>query len=56
VAQSAWLKAQEPVGPDDGIAEPGMVLTVRFDDTGDIETFLPGVRGAELGDVEVYSV
>lgn len=40
---------------DDGIAEPGMVLTVRFDDTGDIETFLLGVRGAEYGEIEVYS-
>jgi transcription elongation GreA/GreB family factor len=41
--------------PDDGIAEPGMVLTVRYDDTGDIETFLLGVRGAEYSDIEVYS-
>lgn len=40
--------------PDDGVAEPGMVLTVRFDD-GDTETFLLGVRGAEQADVEVYS-
>ena len=36
--------------PDDGIAEPGMVLTIRYDDTGDTETFLLGVRGAEHGD------
>ncbi|WP_319447425.1 MULTISPECIES: GreA/GreB family elongation factor [unclassified Mycobacterium] len=42
--------------PDDGIAEPGMVLTVRYDDTGETETFLLGVRGAEDGDVEVYSM
>ena len=42
--------------PDDGIAEPGMVLTIRSDDTGDIETFLLGVRGAEYGDMEVYSI
>ena len=42
--------------PDDGIAEPGMVLTIRYDDgTEDIETFLLGVRGAEYGDTEVYS-
>lgn len=41
--------------PDDGIAEPGMVLTVRYDDTGDTETFLLGVRGAEYSDLEVYS-
>ncbi|HEX7308209.1 GreA/GreB family elongation factor [Lentzea sp.] len=41
--------------PDDGVAEPGMVLTVRFDDTGETETFLLGARGAEHGAVEVYS-
>ncbi|MBP1820738.1 GreA/GreB family elongation factor [Mycobacterium sp. OAE908] len=41
--------------PDDGIAEPGMVVTVRYDDTGDTETFLLGVRGAEYGEMEVYS-
>ncbi|HZQ33918.1 MAG TPA: GreA/GreB family elongation factor [Mycobacterium sp.] len=44
---------QDP--PDDGIAEPGMVLTVRYDNTGDTETFLLSVRGAEYGDIEVYS-
>ena len=44
---------QDP--PDDGIAEPGMVVTIRYDDTGDTETFLLGVRGAEYGDMEVYS-
>lgn len=42
--------------PDDGVAEPGMVVTVRYGDTDDTETFLLGVRGAEHGDVEVYSV
>lgn len=42
--------------PDDGIAEPGMVVTVRYDDTGDTESFLLGVRGAEHGDSEVYSI
>lgn len=45
--------------PDDGIAEPGMVLTVRYEDagdTGDEETFLLGVRDAEHGDLEVYSI
>lgn len=42
--------------PDDGIAEPGMVLTVRYDNTGDVETFLLGARDAEYGDVEVYSM
>ena len=42
--------------PDDGVAEPGMVVTIRYDDTGDTETFLLGVRGAEYGDMEVYSM
>ncbi|HJT95711.1 MAG TPA: GreA/GreB family elongation factor [Mycobacterium sp.] len=42
--------------PDDGIAEPGMVLTVRYDDTGETETFLLGVRGAEDAEIEVYSL
>lgn len=42
--------------PDDGVAEPGMVLTVRFDDSGDVETFLLGARGIEDTDIEVYSV
>ena len=42
--------------PDDGIAEPGMVLTVRYDDTGETETFLLGVPGAEDADIEVNSM
>ena len=42
--------------PDDGIAEPGMVVTIRYNDTGDNETFLLGVRDAEYGDMEVYSI
>jgi transcription elongation factor GreA len=42
--------------PDDGIAEPGMVLTIRFDDDAETETFLLGVRdGGDTGDLEVYS-
>jgi transcription elongation GreA/GreB family factor len=40
---------------DDGIAEPGMILTVRFDGTGETETFLLGTPIAELGDLEVCS-
>ena len=48
------LVGEDP--PDDGIAEPGMVLTVRYDDTGEIETFLLGVRGVEDADIDVYSV
>ena len=30
--------------PDDGIAEPGMVVTIRRDASGDTETFLLGVQ------------
>ena len=41
--------------PDDGVAEPGMVLTVRYEGSDDTETFLLGVRGAEDTDIEVYS-
>ena len=41
--------------PDDGIAEPGMVLTIRYDDTGEVETFLLSVRGTEDDGMEVYS-
>lgn len=58
IQQIHGLLANATVGedpPDDGIAEPGMVLTIRYDDTGDTETFLLGVRGAEHGDMEVYS-
>ena len=42
--------------PDDGVAEPGMVLTVRYDDTGETEMFLLGVRGAEVAGIDVYSM
>ena len=42
--------------PDDGVAEPGMVLTVRFDDTGETETFLLGARGAEHGAIPARAV
>lgn len=35
---------QDPVvgqrPPDDGVAEPGMVLTVRYEEDGEVETFL----------------
>src|SRR5690606_18317043 len=42
--------------PDDGVAEPGMVLTVRFDDDEATETFLLGVRDGAGGDgLETYS-
>ncbi|MFI6367939.1 GreA/GreB family elongation factor [Nocardia sp. NPDC050630] len=47
------LIGQNP--PDDGIAEPGMVLTVGYDDTEQVETFLLAVREAEDNEMEVYS-
>lgn len=42
--------------PDDGIAEAGMVLTVRFDDSSDIETFLLADAAAPNdAQMDVYS-
>ncbi len=38
-----------------GVAEPGMVLTIRYDATGETETFLLGRRFGEGADVTVYS-
>jgi transcription elongation factor GreA len=45
------IVGEDPAG--DRVAEPGMVLTVRHDDTGETETFLLGVEDA---DIEVYSM
>ncbi|KAA0075840.1 transcription elongation factor GreAB [Mycolicibacterium sp. P9-64] len=42
--------------PDDGVAEPGMVLTIRYDATGDTDTFLLGVHGAAFADMAVCSI
>ena len=39
--------------PDDGIAEPGMVVEVRYDD-GEVERFLIGSR-EDKADIPVYS-
>ncbi|MFW5415312.1 GreA/GreB family elongation factor [Nocardiopsis sp. CNT-189] len=42
--------------PDDGIAEPGMVLTVRYEGGEEPETFLLGVRDrADTEGITVYS-
>ena len=42
--------------PDDGIAEPGMLVTVRYEGDDDTETFLLGSREeAETAGVAVYS-
>ncbi|MEH3129380.1 MAG: GreA/GreB family elongation factor [Mycolicibacterium neoaurum] len=54
---AAAVVGEDP--PNDGVAELGMVLTVRFEDgspTPETETFLLGVRGADYGDIEVFSV
>jgi transcription elongation factor GreA len=37
------------------VAKPGMVLTIRYDATGQTETFLLGRRFGEGADVPVYS-
>lgn len=37
------------------IARPGMVVTIRYEDTGETETFLLGRYGAEGADITVYS-
>jgi transcription elongation GreA/GreB family factor len=42
--------------PDDGIAEPGMVVTVRFDANGGTDTFMLGIHDAEFADMAVYSI
>ena len=38
-----------------GVAGPGMVVTVRFDDDDETETFLIGSREESASDLEVYS-
>jgi len=38
-----------------GMAGPGMVVTVRFDDDDETETFLIGSREESASDLEVYS-
>jgi transcription elongation GreA/GreB family factor len=40
----------------DPVAEPGMALTIRYDDTGDTETFLLGRPGVDDADIKVYSM
>jgi transcription elongation factor GreA len=40
--------------PDDGIAEPGMVVEVRYED-GEVERFLLGSREDKPDDLTVYS-
>jgi len=40
----------------DPVAEAGMVLTIRYDDTGEAETFLLGRPCPERADLKVYSM
>lgn len=42
--------------PNEGIAEPGMVVTIRYDATGDTDTFLLGVYDADYSDMPVYAI
>ncbi len=42
--------------PNDGVAEPGVVVTIRYEATGDIESFLLGVHDAEFADMAVHSI
>jgi transcription elongation factor GreA len=49
-------KVGTPPSADAGVAGPGMIVTVRFVDSGDEETFLIGSREeAAVTDVTVYS-
>lgn len=55
--QEMLQKASVEEPPDDGVAEPGMVLTVRFAGDQDTETFLLAEREPELfRDIEVCSL
>ncbi len=51
------LLARAIVTEDTGYdtAEPGMVLTIRYEDSGETETFLLGRYGAKDADMKVYS-
>ncbi len=51
------LLARAIVKEDTGshTAEPGMVLTIRYEDSGETETFLLGRYGAKDADITVYS-
>ena len=55
--QETLRRAKVGVPPaDDGVAEPGMLVTVRFDGDEETETFLLGSREeAETAGVAVYS-
>jgi transcription elongation GreA/GreB family factor len=44
----------DPVG--DPVARAGMVLTIRYDSTGQTETFLLGRRGTDSANITAYSM
>lgn len=55
--QRLLAKAAIGENPASGpVAEPGMVLTIRYELTGETETFLLGRRGSEGADMNVYSM
>jgi transcription elongation GreA/GreB family factor len=59
ISELQKLLAKAVIGQDSAggsIAEPGMVLTIRYDATGETETFLLGRRGSEGADIKVYSM
>ncbi|GAB2875826.1 transcription elongation factor GreA [Nocardioides pacificus] len=41
--------------PDDGVVEPGMLVTIRFEGDDETEEFLLGAREIDEGDLVVYS-
>jgi transcription elongation factor GreA len=45
------LVVHEP--PDDGVVEPGMVLTVRYEGEDDTETFLIASRAGVVTDTRI---
>jgi transcription elongation factor GreA len=54
--QELLRTAQVGIAPNDsGVAGPGMVVTVRFDDDDETETFLIGSREESASELEVYS-
>ena len=57
--QDLVRRAQVESKPDDGLVEPGMRVTVRFEDDGSTEEFVFGSRAMLEGDrsldVQVYS-
>ncbi|OBI20089.1 transcription elongation factor GreA [Mycobacterium sp. E2327] len=49
------LLARAIVTEDRTAAEPGTIVTIRYEDTGETETFRLGRYGAKDGNIKVYS-